>query len=273
MIDWLIISYLTITGFCILISNNATIKQIKWRFIYVRVLFIVILLITKKALIYSPFLFIDTWYGFVAIPILYWEMAFLATLFHPEPLDSQLILFEHKLFKTQPSITLMEQLNNLYLSEFLHFSYLMYYPILIVLPLYFYIVGQDKNYEFALFAELITFCLCMLTCIFCPIAGPRYFYQKADGSLSDGFFFKICHWILSTHSSKGTAFPSSHVAMATVVFLIAFHLGTLWAWAIFPFSLGIIFGVVYCRFHYALDSILGLIYGVVGFVLTYLMIC
>ena len=67
----------------------------------------------------------------------------------------------------------------------------------------------------------LTFNLSLLFYPFLPVTGPRYLFEKIQGKLSKGFFFRLAHLFVSRGSSKGTAFPSSHVSLSVIVLLYA----------------------------------------------------
>ena len=261
--DYLIFIYLIITGILIFLFRK---NEAIWYLHLLGRLIGVSVIVFIASEHDNPIIhFIHDWYPLITILIFYWELGLLAKLIFQEPLDQQVIDWEKKLFKCQPSLLFCEQFNYYYLSELLHFSYLAYYPMVIILPLQFYITNHMTAFYFTVFAETCVFYTCLIFYIFFPVAGPRYLFEKNHSLISQGPIFKWTHKLLAEHSSKGTAFPSSHVAMATIVFLCAIYFKTSIAWVLFPFWLGITVGVVYCRFHYALDAIFGVLVAVVVF--------
>ena len=65
------------------------------------------------------------------------------------------------------------------------------------------------------------------------------------------------------------AFPSSHVGMSTICMLLALVAKRKWLfWVMLPFWILLVFGTVYIKAHYAIDSIFGLVFAI-GFFLLF----
>ena len=56
----------------------------------------------------------------------------------------------------------------------------------------------------------------------------------------------------------GAAFPSSHVAVATLVLYYTVRYARSAAWFVGPLVLSLILSTVYCGYHYAIDVLAGL---------------
>ena len=108
-----------------------------------------------------------------------------------------------------------------WVSELLHLCYFSYYPIVFGLVGVLYYQGRHEAFHEVVFGEVLTFNLCLIWYIFMPVMGPRYTFEKIRGPLAEGHVFKLVHMILSSASSKGTAFPSSHCAIGVIVVLYA----------------------------------------------------
>jgi membrane-associated phospholipid phosphatase len=211
--------------------------------------------------------FVHQWYPLATIALFYWELSFLATLVYPDVLDSKLIDWEERIFKCQPSLRFSERYQSIAFSEYLHLSYLLYYLVLVALPIQYYLSGAMPSFYAVVFAEAFVFYACLVCYIFFPIAGPRYMFPKNETIVQGGPICRYTHRMLENNSSKGTACPSSHVAMVSIVFFYAVYLQSGLAWLILPVWFGVSIGVVYCRFHYALDAILGLLMALGCFLL------
>jgi membrane-associated phospholipid phosphatase len=68
--------------------------------------------------------------------------------------------------------------------------------------------------------------------------------------------------LLAAGSSRGTAFPSSHVAASVVASLCALRFQRPLGVAVAASTVGLALGTVYGGFHYAVDALAG---GIVGF--------
>ncbi len=209
--------------------------------------------------------FVRDWYALGTILIFYWGVKPLTQMVFQGTFDDRVVRWENRLFNGQPSTYLSARFPSVALSEYLHLCYLSYYFIPVSLPAMLYFRGKGEAFFETLFAELFTFNICLIWYIFMPVAGPRYFEEKIKEPLSNAPLCKLTHAILSRASTKGTAFPSSHSAVAIVVLLCAARYDLLSFVILFPFCTGLVVGTVYGRLHYALDAVAGVLLGVLTF--------
>lgn len=205
------------------------------------------------------------WYPLATIPIFYLEIPPLTQMVTQKYFDNQIIEWEGRLFNGQPSIYFSARFPAKRLSEFLHLCYFSYYPIVFGLATVLYLQGRYEAFHEVVFAEVLTFNLCLVWYIFMPSIGPRYTFKKISGPPAEGALFKLVHIILANASSKGTAFPSSHCAVGVIVILYAALYHPVTFALLCPFGVGLVVGTVYGRFHYALDAIIGTVLAVAVF--------
>ena len=264
--DWITIVYLTITGVLACIFH----KNLRWWGIYVVCRVGVICGLVWLASIPEdslplPLQILRDCYPIATILIFYLEIPPLTQMVLQGDLDDKIMEFEGQLFNGQPSIYLSEHFPSKWLSELLHLCYFSYYPIVFGLAGMLYFQGRLEAFHEVVFAEVLTFNLCLIWYIFMPVMGPYYKFEKIRGPLAGRFFFKLVHMILASAASKGTAFPSSHCAIGVIVVLYAARYDPI-AFAIMcPFGVGLVIGTVYARMHYAVDAILGTVLAIVIF--------
>lgn len=259
--------YLLITG--ILILFLARPMRLKLLLLGCRAMFILVLSILCFYANSIPVVkFITDWLPLVTIFIFYNELSILTKLIYSSPLDQKIQNMEQSIFKFQPSLRMSEFFDSKHLSNFFHFSYLCYYPLIFALPVQFYFARQMENFYQIIFAEQLVMYVCFLIYIIIPVAGPRYLFNKIENPKLNNRLFRFTHKLLEGGSSCGTAFPSSHVALTSIIFFYSLYLTGLEALVILPVWIGIVFGVVYCRFHYALDSVFGLVLAIFLFLVS-----
>ena len=264
--DWITIIYLAITGVLACIFH----KNLRWWGIYVVVHAGVIcgllgLAFIPEGSLSLPLQVLRDWYPIATILIFYLEIPPLAQIVLRRYLDDKIMEFEGGLFNGQPSLYLSERFPSRWLSAFLHLCYFSYYPIVVVLAGVLYFQGRHESFHEVVFAEVLTFNLCLIWYILMPVLGPYYKFEKIRGPLADGFFFKLVHAILFSAASKGTAFPSSHCAIAVIVVLYAARYHPIAFTVLCPFGVGLVVGTVYGRIHYAVDTIVGTVLAVIIF--------
>ncbi len=255
--DWVTIAYLAITGLLIVIFR----KNLAQWYIYVCAHVALILGVLSLGFIPQPlpllFQVLRDWYPIATIPTFYWEVAPLTQIIFQSDFDDKMLQWEDRLFKGQPSLYLSKRFPSIVLSEFLHLCYFSYYWIIFSLAAMLYLQGKYQEFHEVVFAIVLTFNICQIWHILMPVKGPRYGFEKIKENLAVGFFHNLTHAVLSRASSKGTAFPSSHAAIAVIVLLCAVRYDFISFIILCPFCIGLVVGTVYGRFHYAIDAIAG----------------
>ena len=189
------------------------------------------------------------WLPVALLPLLYLEIGLINQFVAPGYHDDLVLKLEHVVFPVSPHDALHRLLPWRPLAGYFEFGYLAYYALLPMLGLALYRAGRLREYREMLATVLITFYVCYLAFVFFPVAGPWYARAHSDG-LTD---------VLLTHgSSKGAAFPSSHVAVAMVIWLLAWRYHRRVFWLMAPIVPALIIGTVYGGYHYGVDALAGL---------------
>jgi membrane-associated phospholipid phosphatase len=208
------------------------------------------------------------WLPLIALPFLYAEMpALIAAAGHSLPRDAYVMEWERALFGGQPAQTWAARWTSPLLSEILHAAYLSYYPIIFSVPAALWLKRRRAQFATATFVLMATFVVCFAAYVIFPVAGPRYFWASAADEVS-GPIRAATLWILETGSSRGTAFPSSHVAVAVTQTLLGVRYfgGRAIPLAVLTAGLGL--GAVYGGFHYAIDVVAGAALGGIVFAVS-----
>lgn len=205
------------------------------------------------------------WYPLVLYAPFYYQTGLINRIIIPEFLDDFFMNLDVRIFGGFPGLSLNGAYGSALLDEFFHFFYFTYYLIIPTTAVLLY--RKDiKLFESLVFQLSCLFYVCFIIFIFLPVEGP--FALRNEYYLQHGFFRKIVDFIYSSGENPGAAFPSSHVA---VTFLV-----TWWASKHFKrmrifYWLTCLFlsiATVYCMFHYAVDTIAGLLLGILA-VLTF----
>lgn len=203
---------------------------------------------------------LQSWAPLLVLLLLYAEMPMLIRAAgHEQLFDARVIAWEQSLFGGQPARAWAARWPSLLLSELLHAAYLSYYAIIFVVPTALYVHGRQKQFHEAVFALMLTFVVCFAWYIVFPVAGPRYLWPP--GASVSGPMRTFTIWLLEARSARGTAFPSSHVAVAvTQAILAARYFGAPGAF-VAVLAIGLALGAVYGGFHYAIDVVVGALVG------------
>ena len=91
--------------------------------------------------------------------------------------------------------------------------------------------------------------------------GPRYLFPPPVGEGAQGPVYALAHRLLEAGSSRGAAFPSSHVGVAVAQTVMIARFAPRWAPLVGGLTIGLALGAVYGGFHYAIDAAAGLLLG------------
>lgn len=238
-----------------------------------RLLVLLIHLATLAALATSPrwalgrvARLVAAWAPLVIVPLLYAELPLLMEGL-PGPVryhDALIAGLEGRIFGGQPAFGWAGAWPSPALSELLHACYLSYYPFIYLPPLLLYLGvgarekgarGDSGAFRETVLAVVLAFLSCFLVFVVFPVQGPRYL--GVPEGVPGGPVRDLVLAVLQSGSSRGAAFPSSHVSVAVAQALMAArHQPRAARWAV-PLATGLALGAVYGGFHYAVDAVAG----------------
>ncbi len=213
-------------------------------------------------------LFFRLFYPVALTPLLYLELAPLNQLHVTGYFDPTVMMWEELLFGTQLAMVFSDWYGRLWFSEMLHLGYLSYYLIVPGAAVAAFLLKGPRALERASFTIALAFFVCYLCFSVFPVAGPRYDFPQIAGEASDGKLFLLVHTILESGSSKGTAFPSSHVAATMSAWFATGRESKRVFWIMAPFAVSLALGTVYGRFHYGIDAMVGLMVAMAAYLAT-----
>ena len=161
-------------------------------------------------------------YPLLLLPALYGALDLLNGLGNVVPHDGTVLVWERALFGGEPARELWQRYPSAFWSTVLHGAYWLFYPILAFPVAWFLKTRNVTALERTILALTATFVGCYVVFILYPVAGPYYQYPRPAEWFLDNPMARLVYGTLSTGSSYGAAFPSSHVAAAVVA------LGTTW---------------------------------------------
>jgi membrane-associated phospholipid phosphatase len=208
---------------------------------------------------------IADWYPILIIPALYNELQILNVAVHNGSyFDPIIIHIEATIFGGQPSHFLAQRASILALSEVLHACYMSYYLVIYGPPFVMYMKNKRSDFELMVFTLVLSFFMHYVFFIYFPVQGPRYLFAAPGGVLARGPIYQFTHRALEIGSSRGAAFPSSHVGVAVAQCVLVKRMLPKYAPVVWLLSLGLAVGAVYGGFHYATDAFAGLILGLIS---------
>jgi membrane-associated phospholipid phosphatase len=192
-------------------------------------------------------------------PLMYIELRWIIAGVGMPHHDATIVSWERALFPANPSATLAPRWPVPALSEALHFAYASYYLLVYLPPIALYVTGKRDAFVKTVLALVIAYGACFITYAVFPVDGPRYLVGPA--AAPDGPVRRFVLALLERGSSRGTAFPSSHVAASLVAALCALRYQRRVGFVVAPFVAALILATVYGGFHYAVDALVGVILG------------
>jgi membrane-associated phospholipid phosphatase len=204
------------------------------------------------------------------------EAGWLNRMFCAEYLDPVIIGWDQALFGCQPSVLFMDNLPFLAVSELFYLAYFSYYIMITGVGVALFLRDRSAFFHYVSVVSFL-FYACYLIYIFVPVIGPRVFFYEvndyqlpaefmklAGGSvypenLKTGPFYLIISWIYKHFEAPGAAMPSSHVAVALCTVWFSFKYLKKIRYAHLVMALLLCASTIYCRYHYAVDVIAGML--------------
>lgn len=214
-------------------------------------------------------------------PVLLYTAFFVETgslnrMFFREYLDPVVAQWEQHLFGCQPSVLFMEKLPWVWVSELFYISYFSYYVMIGGVGIALFLRSRRQFFHYVSVVSFL-FYACYLIYIILPVIGSRAFFHQAEGyalpeaiqrlaitdtypeSVQSGVFFQIMNWLYRVFEAPGSALPSSHVAVALCTVYFSFRYLRPIRYIHLSVACLLCLSTVYCRYHYLLDVLAGLV--------------
>ena len=198
------------------------------------------------------------WLPLLALPVLYGGIP--GTAIGVGPFDAAVQGWDRLVFGADVARTFAGAMPWMALSEVLHAAYLSYYAIIYGPPLLMYLRGGREAFAKTVEAFTIAMVVCFVVFCFVPVEGPRYAWPPPAG-VPEGPVRRVVVAILEGGSSRGTAFPSSHQAIALVMGLSSLSWNRWLGLPVVVVSVLLGLGAVYGGFHYGVDMLAGAVVG------------
>ncbi len=198
-------------------------------------------------------------------------------------LDHLFASAEQWIFGGQPAIWFSLYLPQMWISESFHLGYFAYYPMMLVVLLWYFIRRFDL-FEKVSFVLVASFFVYYIIYIFLPVTGPQFYFpaigqanveQCIFPALGDyfnyhqelvagtksghGIFYHMVEWSQEVGERPTAAFPSSHVGISTILMIMAWRGSKRLFAGLMPFYILLCCATVYIQAHYLIDSIAGFV--------------
>jgi membrane-associated phospholipid phosphatase len=194
-------------------------------------------------------------------------------------LDPYFFRLDEQVFGFGPSFAFMAALPFRWISEVFYAAYFSYYLMIFGVGLALY--RRDRaQFDHYISVTSFVFYVCYLIYIFLPVVGPHIYYPdlvpfrlpaeslppavpEFPATVQAGVFFRLMAFLYAHFESPGAAFPSSHVAIALVTLHFSFRYLRAIRWPHLVLVVLLCLATVYCRYHFAVDVIAGILTTVV----------
>ncbi len=209
------------------------------------------------------------WYPFLLFIFFFEELHYLSRLIHPHWFDAALLRFDYAIFGVHPAVWL-ERFASPVLNDVMAFAYATYYFYTVVLLGILYARGELPAFRATMLGTALAYLIGYCIALAWPMEGPYHTLRHLQQAPQlDGYFFTaLMNLVQGAARVHGAAFPSLHVAGATVALLGAWRFRRRLFWIFLPLYAGMLVATVYGRYHYFADLPAGFAVGVAGFLLA-----
>ncbi len=202
----------------------------------------------------------------VCILVIFDSLELLVHNINPNDIDPLLIRLDYLIFKGYPTV-MLEAIHNPVLTDILQLSYTSYYFLPLVLGVLLKLRKREAEFDRTVFLILFCFYLSYVGYMLFPALGPRYTMNHLQSFELNGLLIAepVQELLNSIEGIKRDAFPSGHTAVALVVLGLAHRYHRVFFITALPVVTLLIFSTVYCRYHYVVDVIGGIILAAITF--------
>lgn len=202
----------------------------------------------------------------LCVLVIFDSLGWLVHSIHPRDIDPFLIRLDYLIFGGYPTV-MLESIQRPMLTDVLQIAYSSYYFLPLSLGLLLKLKGKEKEFDKVVFFILLCFYLSYVGYMLFPALGPRYTMNHLQSSELRGVLVAgpVQKLLNKLEGIKRDAFPSGHTAVVLVISGLAYRFHRGFFYLTLPVVALLIFSTVYCRYHYAVDVIGGVLLALITF--------
>ncbi len=199
--------------------------------------------------------FFRYWYQPITYTFFYEAVCSLNHFMIPHNLDPFFQHLDRMLFGMQPSVEMARRISAKPVAEFMYIFYFSYYLLIPILGFSLY-CGRRRLFPGFLLRVSAVFYVCYVFFVLLPVIGP----DTMGVAPPPGYIFHdIMAFIYKHGEIGGGSFPSSHVAVALTVTLVAAkYRPRMFRYFFLPDVILLSIATVYLRYHYVVDVFAGI---------------
>ena len=183
--------------------------------------------------------------------------------------DLLLANIDFKLLGVHPTVWI-EQWVHPWLTDLFYLLYIFYFPMPLFILVWIYRQNKYQDLDKSIFIYMLTYYGAYLLYFLVPASGPRFYepIMQLQQKTLNGIFLAepIRNLINFLEPNKFDVFPSLHAAISFTTLLTMFRYNKKMAWIFLPVITGIFISLVYCRYHYVIDIIVGVAWSAITFI-------
>jgi membrane-associated phospholipid phosphatase len=188
----------------------------------------------------------------------FWPELDLLRAFAPRNYDALVAGWDRALFGAHWHITWPTAVTARWMTETIHFSYFLYYGVIIVPLLALVLQHRDRELREATTQLAVVFFSCYLVFIFFPVDGPQHYQAAGPVIAPEGLFPTLVGMVRESGGSLGASFPSSHVAIAVTAAIVGWRYFPTWVGVVLSLeAVGVSVATFFTQNHYAVDAVAG----------------
>jgi len=202
----------------------------------------------------------------ICVLVIFNSLGLLVHDINPRDIDPLLIRLDYLIFNGYPTV-MLESVHNPLVTDILQTAYASYYFLPISLGVILKLGKKEEEFERTVFLLLLCFYLSYVGYLLFPALGPRYTMNHLQSFDLGGVVIAgpIQAVLNGLEGVKRDAFPSGHTAVALVVTGLAWRFHKRFFYVTLPVVSMLIFSTVYCRYHYVVDVVGGVILAAITF--------
>ncbi len=183
---------------------------------------------------------------------------------NPKDIDPLLIRLDYVIFNGHPTV-MIENIMVPFLTDILQVAYSSYYFLPVTLGIVLKFRKEDSAFDRSLFLIMLCFYISYIGYMLMPAIGPRYTINHLQNIDLKGLLIAqpLQELLNRLEGIKRDAFPSGHTGVALTVLYLAFRFEKRLFRIFLPFVTALIISTVYCRYHYVVDVIAGILLALI----------
>ncbi len=210
--------------------------------------------------------FVSVLYAAMFILGIFETFFMILSYFNSARYDELMAAIDLWIFGVNPTVW-FERFVHPFVTDFLYVLYIVYFPMPFFIITWLFRKKKFKELAETIFILSFTYLGADLIYFLVPVHGPRFFLKHLQTVPLDGIILAepIRNLINFFEPNKLDAFPSLHTSIVLLVMVLCYRHNRKMFNVFLPITVGILISLVYCRYHYFIDMVAGLIWFVFAY--------